>query len=57
MSAIVEHVAGALAERGPFSLEYTQAYRRWREEKLRGYPSTIDALLVEVRDARNLSPA
>jgi len=57
MSAIVEHVAGALAERGPFSLEDTQAYRRWREEKLRGYPNTIDALLVEVRDARNLSPA
>jgi len=57
MNAVADRVASAMAERGPFSLEDTQAYQRWREEKLRGYPNTIDALLVEVRDPRNLSPA
>jgi hypothetical protein len=34
-----------------------QAYARWRERKLAGYPRRAEDLIVEVRDPRNLSAA
>jgi alpha-ketoglutarate-dependent taurine dioxygenase len=39
----------------PFAPDATQAYLRWRERKLAGYPRRAEDLVVEVRDPRNLS--
>lgn len=39
----------------PFAPAATQAYLRWRERKLAGYPRHAEDLIVEVRDPRNLS--
>ena len=39
----------------PFDLDDEAAYRRWREWKLTDYPSTVQALIVEVRDPFQLS--
>jgi alpha-ketoglutarate-dependent taurine dioxygenase len=39
----------------PFALDRPQAYLRWRERKLAGYPRRAEDLIVEVRDPRNLS--
>ena len=41
----------------PFRLECTEAYARWRDAKLSGYPTEVDALRVEVADPRELRPA
>jgi alpha-ketoglutarate-dependent taurine dioxygenase len=41
----------------PFLLENDAAYHLWREAKLRGYPESASALLVEVKDPRSLSKA
>jgi alpha-ketoglutarate-dependent taurine dioxygenase len=41
----------------PFSLDNTAAYAAWREQKLAGYPATVDDLIVEVNDPRRLSSA
>lgn len=57
MIAIAEATSIASATCGPFSLEDDRAYRRWRERKLRDYPTKADQLLVEVRDPRHLSQA
>ncbi|SPJ15101.1 Dioxygenase-like protein DsrQ [Burkholderiales bacterium] len=57
MSAVADPVSTALAARGPYSLEDADSYRGWRERKLRGYPNTVEELLVEVRDPRSLSRA
>lgn len=46
-------VSNALAS--PFAPDATQAYVRWRERKLAGYPRSAEDLIVEVRDPRNLS--
>ncbi|MHB8624464.1 MAG: TauD/TfdA family dioxygenase [Sulfuricaulis sp.] len=45
------------ARENPFMLEHESAYRRWRENKLDGYPVTAKALVVEVKDARALTEA
>jgi alpha-ketoglutarate-dependent taurine dioxygenase len=52
MSAVLTQAA-----EDPFALEQTQAYRRWRERKLAAYPRCAEDLIVEVRDARNLTDA
>jgi hypothetical protein len=39
----------------PFAPVPSQAYLRWREEKLARYPRRAEDLIVEVRDPRNLS--
>ena len=57
MSTLADLVVPALAQRSPFWLDDVDAYRRWRERKLRDYPCVTDELLVEVRDPRDLSPA
>lgn len=48
--------SGALPD-SPFFLDNLDAYRRWRERKLRDYPVRIEELVVEVRDPRALTPA
>ena len=50
MSAVLSRPA-----EDPFSLERTDAYRRWRERKLAAYPKRAEDLFVEVRDPRNLT--
>ena len=39
----------------PFAPDRPQAYLRWRERKLAGYPRRAEDLIVEVRDPRNLT--
>ncbi len=39
----------------PFDLDQPQAYARWREQKLAGYPANPEALLVEIDDPLALS--
>ena len=39
----------------PFDLGQPQAYLRWREEKLTGYPTSPERLLVEIADPGALS--
>jgi alpha-ketoglutarate-dependent taurine dioxygenase len=60
MSCIVAGKAAtappALAS-SPFILENAEAWRRWRERKLAGYPRSATELVVEVRDPRDLSGA
>ncbi|MHB8348314.1 MAG: TauD/TfdA family dioxygenase [Acidiferrobacterales bacterium] len=41
----------------PFLLDDEQAYRRWRDWKLEGYPASADDLIVEVGDPRALTRA
>ena len=41
----------------PFATQGSDAYRRWRDEKLARYPRRAEDLLVEVRDPLNLSTA
>lgn len=41
----------------PFVLANEAAYRRWRDWKLASYPAAAAALVVEVYDPRNPSPA
>ncbi len=55
MSALDDLVATGLAPSGPFSLEDANAYRRWRERKLREYPRSVEELIVKVRDPRHLT--
>ena len=45
----------ARAGRSPFSLDDDAAYRAWREWKLEHAPERVDALVVEVRDAADLT--
>ena len=47
--------AAAATVEFPFALDASQAYLRWREEKLARYPRRTDDLIVEVRDPRNPS--
>lgn len=46
-----------LPDSGPFSLNDDAAYRRWREEKLAGYPQSAAELLVSIEDPRQLTAA
>jgi len=41
----------------PFDLDNEAGYAAWRERKLENYPTSIEQLIVEVRDPRNLAPA
>ncbi len=40
----------------PFDLANTESYLRWREQKLASAPTSINELIVEVRDPRALTP-
>lgn len=40
-----------------FDLNNQTAYQQWREQKLENYPASIDELVVEIRDPRQLSKA
>lgn len=46
--------ATSAAPRGPFALEDDTAYRRWRDQKLAGFPRRVEDLIVEVHDPRKL---
>ncbi len=39
----------------PFSLDNDDLYQRWREQKLKDYPTSLGDLLVEINDPRSLS--
>ncbi|GMR21081.1 MAG: hypothetical protein BMS9Abin36_1680 [Gammaproteobacteria bacterium] len=39
----------------PFDLNNTEAYRAWRDQKLAGYPTSIEELFIEIKDPRSLS--
>ncbi len=39
----------------PFDLNDNEAYQRWREHKLENCPTSIEELIVEVRDPRHLT--
>lgn len=39
----------------PFRLDNTESYAIWRKAKLNGYPTSLDALRVEVADPRSLN--
>ena len=41
----------------PFLLDNTSAYRAWCDEKLNGYPTRVEELVVEVSDPRRLTTA
>jgi len=41
----------------PFDLNDNEAYRRWRERKLEDYPTSLEQLVVEIDDPRQLTPA
>jgi alpha-ketoglutarate-dependent taurine dioxygenase len=43
--------------KGPFDLDDTRAYRRWREAKLGAHAAGVEDPVVEVRDPRALTPA
>jgi hypothetical protein len=42
---------------GPFDLDDNNAYQEWRERKLAAAPTTLDELVVEIGDPRDLSNA
>lgn len=42
---------------GPFDFGDADAYLRWRDRKLAAAPHSVDELIVEVRDPRQLSPS
>ncbi len=41
----------------PFDLDNERDYQAWREQKLEDYPQTLEQLVVEVNDPRNLTAA
>ncbi len=41
-------------QRNPFDLANNEAYKRWREQKLTDYPTSLDQLIVEIGNPRNL---
>jgi len=41
----------------PFDLNNTEAYRDWRDQKLSAYPTSIEEILIEIKDPRVLSAA
>lgn len=42
-------------ERSPFNLGNREGYLAWRDRKLKGYPTTLDDLVVEIGDPRMLT--
>lgn len=57
MTVLCDLARPAPAPRGPFSLDDAPAYRRWRERKLERRPESVQELIVEVRDPRQMSRA
>lgn len=49
--------ASEAPESSPFSLQYSAAYQRWRDAKLKSYPATADDLVVEVANPLVLTNA
>ncbi len=45
------------AQSGPFSLDNEAGYRRWREWKLDQYPTSVQDLIVNINDPRNVTDA
>jgi hypothetical protein len=43
------------ARRNPFKLSETGTYRSWRQKKLKNYPTSIEELIVEIKDPRALT--
>ena len=39
----------------PFTLENDELYKRWRDQKLKNYPTSLGELLVEINDPRKLT--
>ncbi len=39
----------------PFALENDETYKKWRDQKLKGYPEGLGDLLVEINDPRKLT--
>ena len=39
----------------PFALENNELYKRWRDQKLKDYPTGLGDLLVEINDPRKLT--
>ena len=38
-----------------FDLNNDSAYQQWKEQKLEGYPTSIEELIVEIKDPKNLT--
>ena len=47
----------SIPTQGPFSLSDEAAYQHWRVGKLANYPQTAEALLVTIKDGRQLTDA
>lgn len=45
-----------IPEQSPFNLSNDEAYRAWRDTKLESYPASIEQLIVEIKDPRQLTP-
>lgn len=54
---IIRLPSPAPVESSPFHLDNEQGYRLWREQKLDAYPSEAKELIVEVANAKHLTPA
>ena len=57
MMAAVERIDMSEPQNSPFSLDNTESYERWRDWKLKAYPTDISSLLVEVNDPCALTTA
>lgn len=57
MNTATRPTTHGLKKDSPFSPDNTAAYQAWRDNKLDGYPTRIEDLVVEVNDPRNLTPA
>jgi len=55
MTAVISSEAGTSKKGSSFSLDHAEAYRRWREKKLMGYPSSAAQLVVPIADPFKLS--
>jgi len=51
------HSGRLVGSDSPFDLRNADAYHRWRDKKLRAYPTQVEDLIVEVRDPRSFSAA
>lgn len=47
---MIATIAGIKADQNPFSMNSENAYRHWRDQKLKNYPQSKDQLLVEIND-------
>ena len=42
--------------KSPFNLKHHSLYQRWRDWKLKNYPTSFDELSIKIKDPRRLSP-